>query len=87
MSLGLLPISGGKNRMFHLKVTPLQRMATVRSELCGIENVHTWGNAFEFYEEYFIVDSQIIHAMMQKDFFVTADTGANGSQPFILGGK
>ena len=57
------------------RITPLQRITVVRSELCGAilakrlkvfiqEKIR-----LKFDEEYFIVDSQIIRAMIQKDSY------------------
>ena len=57
------------------RITPLKRMTTVRSELCGAVLAKRL-NMFikeemrlKFEKEYFIVDSQIVRAMIQKDSY------------------
>ena len=55
--------------------TPLKRMTTVRSELCGAvlaKRLHMFIKQemrLKFEKEYFIVDSQIVCAMIQKDSY------------------
>ena len=57
------------------RTTPLKRMTTVRSELCGAvlaKRLHMFIKQemrLKFEKEYFIVDSQIVRAMIQKDSY------------------
>ena len=57
------------------RITPLKRMTVVRSELCGgilakrLKVFIQEEMRLEFDEEYFIVDLQIIRAMIQKDSY------------------
>ena len=54
-------------------VTPLRKMTPVRSELCGAvlsARIRKFINKeckFSFQNEYFIVDSEIVKAMIQKE--------------------
>lgn len=57
------------------RLTPLKRMTPVRSELCGaviakrLKVLIRKEMRLEFENEYFIMDSQIVHAMLQKDSY------------------
>ena len=56
-------------------ITPIQRMTTVRRELCGavlakrLKIFLQEEMSLKFEQEYFIVDSQIVRAMLQKDSY------------------
>ena len=57
------------------RITPLKRMTIVRSELCGAVMAKRLSvflkeeMRFKFEKEYYIVDSQIVQAMIQKDSY------------------
>ena len=57
------------------RITTLQRMTVVRSELCGailakrLKVFVQEEMRLEFDKEYFITDSQIVRAMIQKDSY------------------
>ena len=57
------------------RITPLHRMTTVRSELCGAVMVKRLKvfiqdeMRYKFDKEYFILDSQIVRAMVQKESY------------------